>query len=88
MSKETACDNPAHEEKGTHEEKFLGIAIAATMALPAVGGTISPAGAGEVPGPTQVEIAAMDYHLMLADGSEFPKKLKKGLYKFTFENRK
>jgi len=68
-------------------KKILGVAVAACMALPAAGGAIPTAAAGEVTEFTKVDIVAMDYHFMLADGSEFPKELKKGEYKFTFENQ-
>lgn len=65
------------------KKKFLSVAVAACLVLPA-----GSAFAGEEPAPerTRVDIVGMDYHFMLADGSEFPKKLAKGPYKFTFRN--
>lgn len=65
------------------KKKFLSVAVAACLVLPA-----GSALAGEEPAPerTRVDIVGMDYHFMLADGSEFPRKLDKGDYKFTFRN--
>ena len=65
------------------KKKFLSVAVAACLVIPA-----GSAFAGEEPAPerTRVDIVGMDYHFMLADGSEFPRKLDKGAYKFTFRN--
>ncbi|MGH2774146.1 MAG: hypothetical protein ACRDJT_01765 [Actinomycetota bacterium] len=64
-------------------KKFLSVAVAACLVIPA-----GSAFAGEEPAPerTRVDIVGMDYHFMLADGDEFPRKLAKGAYKFTFRN--
>ena len=62
--------------------KFVAVLAAACLVIPA-----GSAFAGEpAPERTRVDIVGMDYHFMLADGSEFPRKLDKGAYKFTFRN--
>jgi hypothetical protein len=65
------------------KKKFLSVAAAACLVLPA-----GSAFAGEAPAPerTRMDIVGMDYHFMLADGSEFPRRLAKGDYRFTFRN--
>jgi hypothetical protein len=65
------------------KKKFLSVAAVACLVLPA-----GSAFAGEAPAPerTRMDIVGMDYHFMLADGSEFPRRLAKGDYKFTFRN--
>ena len=65
------------------KKRFVAVLAAACLVIPA-----GNAFAGEEPAPerTRVDIVAMDYHFMLADGSEFPRKLDKGAYKFTFRN--
>lgn len=65
------------------KKKILSVAAAACLVVPA-----GSALAGEEPAPerTRIDIVGMDYHFMLADGSEFRKELAKGDYKFTFRN--
>ena len=67
------------------KKRILGGAVAAFMALPALGGALPTAAAGGDPDRTRVHTAAMDYHFMLEDGSDFPKRLHRGKYRFTFE---
>ena len=66
-------------------KKILGVAVAASLALPVVGGAIPTAAAAA--DRTRVHTAAMDYHFMLADGSDFAERLHRGKYRFTFENQ-
>ena len=68
------------------KKRILGGAVAAFMVLPAFGGAIPTAAAGEPPEPTRIDVAAEDYHFMLTDGSDFPKELTKGRYRFAFKN--
>jgi hypothetical protein len=64
------------------KKKFVAVLAAACLVIPA-----GSAVAGEpAPERTRVDIVGMDYHFMLADGSEFPRKLDRGAYKFTFRN--
>jgi len=63
-------------------KKVLSVATVACLVLSAG----SALAGGPTPERTRVDIVAMDYHFMLADGSEFPKSLAKGAYKFTFRN--
>jgi hypothetical protein len=64
------------------KKKLLSVVATACLVLPA-----GSAFAGEpAPERTRVDIVAMDYHFMLGDGSEFPHKLKRGEYRFTFRN--
>lgn len=66
------------------KKKVLSVAAAACLVLPA-----GSAFAGEpAPGPerTRIGIEAMDYHFMLEDGSDFPKRLVRGKYRFRFHN--
>ena len=69
------------------KKRILGGAVAACMALPALGGALPMAAAGGNPDRTTIHTAAMDYHFMLEDGSDFPKRLHRGKYRFTFENQ-
>jgi len=64
-------------------KKLLAVATMTCLVLPA-----GSALAGESQGPerTRVGIEAMDYHFMLQDGSDFPKKLARGKYRFRFHN--
>ena len=58
------------------------------VSVVAVACLLIPAGsalAGE-PERTRVGIQAMDYHFMLQDGSDFPKDLARGKYRFRFHN--
>jgi hypothetical protein len=62
------------------KKRILAVAAVACLVLPA-----GSALAGE-PERTRVGIVAMDYHYMLEDGSDFPKKLERGKYRFRFRN--
>jgi hypothetical protein len=62
------------------KKRILAVAAIACLVLPA-----GSAFAGEQER-TRVRIVAMDYHFMLGNGSEFPKKLKRGDYRFNFRN--
>jgi hypothetical protein len=64
------------------KKKLLSVAAIACLVLPA-----GSALAGEQERErTRVGIVAMDYHFMLNDGSEFPRKLERGKYRFRFRN--
>jgi hypothetical protein len=62
------------------KKKMVSVAAVACLLLPA-----GSALAGE-PERTPMGIAAMDYHFMMDDGSEFPRKLERGKYRFSFRN--
>jgi len=66
-------------------KKILSLAVLACLVVPA-----SSALAGGTQGPgaerTRVGIQAEDYHFMLQDGSDFPRQMDRGKYRFRFHN--
>jgi hypothetical protein len=66
-------------------KKILSVAVLACLVVPAgsaiAGGTQGP-GAER----TRVGIQAEDYHFMLQDGSDFPRQMDRGKYRFRFHN--
>jgi len=61
--------------------KILSVAAITCLVLPA-GGAV----AGGTPERTRIGLQAMDYHFMRQDGSDFPRKLDRGDYRFLFHN--
>jgi hypothetical protein len=64
-------------------KRILTVAAVTCLVLPA-GNAF--AGGPQEPERTRVGIEAMDYHFMLQDGSDFPKQLDRGKYRFRFHN--
>jgi hypothetical protein len=64
-------------------KKILTVAALTCLVVPA-GNAF--AGAPQEPERTRVGIEGMDYHFMLQDGSDFPKQLDRGRYRFRFHN--
>jgi hypothetical protein len=64
------------------KKKLVSVVAVACLVLPA-----GSAFAGEQERErTRVGIVAMDYHFMKGDGSEFPRKMDRGRYRFRFRN--
>jgi hypothetical protein len=64
-------------------KKILSVAAVTCLVLPAGSGL---AAEPQEPERTRIGIEAMDYHFMLQNGSEFPRKLARGDYRFRFHN--
>jgi hypothetical protein len=64
-------------------KKILTVAVLTCLVVPA-GNAL--AGEPQEPERKRVGIEAMDYHFMLQDGSDFPKQLDRGRYRFRFHN--
>jgi hypothetical protein len=66
-------------------KRILSAAILACLVVPA-GSALAGETQGQGPDRTRVDIEALDYHFMLQDGSNFPKHLDDGKYRFRFHN--